>query len=174
MHDLRRTANLLGAAALAVTDLALTGATAAAGTSTSGAAALVVLRSDPGLSVTELGRRVGLSQPAAARMVESLEQRGLVQRLPTPGRAVAVRPTPAGTAAADSLLDARGGRLAALVGTLPSEDRDALARVLERLLAAVYDEVRSAERVCRLCDRRACVTDAVCPVGQAERDERHG
>jgi MarR family transcriptional repressor of emrRAB len=83
MHDEDRTANLLGAAALALTDLMLTGATAAACTSASGAAALVVLSADPGLSVTELGRRVGLTQSAAARMVESLEHRGLVERRPS-------------------------------------------------------------------------------------------
>jgi DNA-binding MarR family transcriptional regulator len=168
--DELRTANLLGAAALAVTDLVLAGATAAAGTSSSGAAALVVLHAAPGLSVTELGRRVGLTQSAAARMVESLEQRGLVQRQPTLGRWVAVQPTAAGAAAAESLLDARGGRLTALVRRLPAADREALARVLERLLSTVYGEVRSSERVCRLCDRGACTADAVCPVGQAERD----
>jgi DNA-binding MarR family transcriptional regulator len=175
MHDEMRTANLLGAAALAVSDLVLGGATAAAGTSSSGAAALVVLHSDPGLSVTELGRRVGLTQPAAARMVESLEQRGLVERRPTLGRWVAVHPTESGRAAATSLLDARGGRLTALVAALPPDDQEALARVLERLLRVVYGEVGSSDRVCRLCDRGACTADdAVCPVGQAERDRACG
>jgi MarR family transcriptional regulator, negative regulator of the multidrug operon emrRAB len=165
-----RLANLLGATALAVTDLALGGATDAAGTSSSGAAALVVLHADPGISVTELGRRVGLTQSAAARMVDALEQRGLVERRSTVGRWVAVHPTHAGRAAATALLDARGGRLTALVGELPADERAALTRILERLLRAVYGEVGSAERVCRLCDRATCTDDAVCPVGQAERD----
>ena len=133
MHDKRRTANLLGATALAVTDLALTGATAAAGVSGSGAAALVVLGADPGISVTELGRRVGLTQSAAARMVDALEGRGLVERRPTLGKWVAVHPTDAGRAAAADLLDARGDRLVAIVDTLPAADQEALARVLELL-----------------------------------------
>ncbi|MGH3879689.1 MAG: MarR family transcriptional regulator, partial [Actinophytocola sp.] len=94
MHD--RVANLLGATALAVTDLMLAGATRAAGVSTSGAAALLVLRAAPGLSVTELGRRVGLTQPAAARMVATLEASGLASRRATPGRAVAMHLTAAG------------------------------------------------------------------------------
>jgi MarR family transcriptional repressor of emrRAB len=175
MHDETRTANLLGATALAVTDLALGGATAAAGTSNSGAAALVVLDAAPGLGVTELGRRVGLTQSAAARMVESLEQRGLVERRPTLGRWVAVHLTDAGRSAATALLDARGGRLTALVAALPPGDQEALARVLERLLRVVYGEVGSSDRVCRLCDRGACTADdAVCPVGQAERDRAGG
>jgi MarR family transcriptional regulator, negative regulator of the multidrug operon emrRAB len=174
MHDERRTANLLGAAALAVTDLVLGGATAAAGTSSSGAAALVVLRAAPGISVTELGRRIGLTQSATARMVDALEARGLVERRPTLGKWVAVHPTDAGRAASVDLLDARGGRLSALVGTLAPADQEALAGVLERLLRAVYAEVGSSERVCRLCDRASCVHDDICPVGQAERDRAAG
>ncbi|MGH3368275.1 MAG: MarR family transcriptional regulator, partial [Nocardioidaceae bacterium] len=73
MHDTTRTANLLGAASLGVADLMLEGATAPAGVGASGSAALVMLAHAPGLSVTELGRRIGLSQPAAARMVGALE-----------------------------------------------------------------------------------------------------
>lgn len=175
MHDARRTANLLGAAALAVTDLVLGGATAVAGTGSSGAAALVVLRSDPGISVTELGRRIGLTQSAAARMVDALETRGLVERRPTVGKWVAVHPTDVGRAVSGDLLDARGGRLAALVETLSADDQEALDGVLERLLRAAYVEVGSSERVCRLCDRPACTeAGAICPVGQADRDRAGG
>src|SRR5690606_5011166 len=175
MHDTRRTANLLGATALAVTDLALAGAAGAVGVSGSGAAALVVLGADPGISVTELGRRVGLTQSAAARMVDALEARGLVERRPTFGKWVAVHPTDAGRRAAATLLDARGDRLAALVGALPPSDQEALAGLLEGLLRALYAEVGSSWRVCRLCDRPCCTeAGAVCPVGQAERDATGG
>ncbi|MER7486107.1 helix-turn-helix domain-containing protein [Streptomyces sp. NPDC126497] len=80
MHAESTTANLLGAAALALSDVVVAEATRAANTGSSGAAALVVLSTDPGLSVTELGRRVGLSQSAAARMVGSLEEQGLVRK----------------------------------------------------------------------------------------------
>jgi MarR family transcriptional regulator, negative regulator of the multidrug operon emrRAB len=175
MHDTRRTANLLGAAALAVTDLTLGGATAAAGVSGSGAAALVVLSADPGISVTELGRRVGLTQSAAARMVDALEARGLVERRPTLGKWVAVHPTDAGRAASADLLHARGDRLTALVDVLPPADQETLAHALDRLLRAVYAEVGSSELVCRLCDRLCCTeSGAICPVGQAARESANG
>lgn len=175
MHDTRRTANLLGATALAVTDLALSGATAAAGVSGSGAAALVVLFADPGISVTELGRRVGLTQSAAARMVDALAARGLVERRPTLGKWVAVHPTAAGRAASAELLDARGERLTTLVAVLSPADQEALTSMLERLLRALYGEVGSSELVCRLCDRPCCTeAGAICPVGQAERDAAGG
>ncbi|MCC4314887.1 helix-turn-helix domain-containing protein [Streptomyces malaysiensis] len=51
----------------------------------SAAAALIVLRADPGVSVTELGRRVGLTQSAAVRMVAGLEREALVERRRTVG-----------------------------------------------------------------------------------------
>lgn len=174
MHDDVRLANLLGALAVTVNDLVLADATTAAGTSASGAAALVVLSTAPGLSVTELGRRVGLSQPAAARMVDTLERRGLVERHDTLTRSVAVQLTPAGTAAATHILGERGGRLTALAEALTDRDRAALADLLDNLLTAVYQQVPDADRLCRLCDRAACVAGGgVCPVGAACR-ERDG
>jgi MarR family transcriptional regulator, negative regulator of the multidrug operon emrRAB len=169
MHDMDRTANLLGATALGVTDLALAGATNAAGVSASGAAALVVLGTSPGLSVTELGRRIGLSQSAAARMVDSLESDGLVERRPGVGRWVAVHPTVEGSRAAEQLLDARGAPLHDLIATLDDAERRTLGELLAKLLARLYDRVGSTDLVCRLCDRSSCTADATCPVGEAAR-----
>jgi len=174
MHDTARTANLLGATALAVTDLSLGDATRAAGVSASGAAALVVLSASPGLSVTELGRRVGLSQSAAARMVDSMEANRLVRRRPGIGRAVTVEPTQAGRRSARRLLDAREGPLTEAVSALDEQDQEALAGLLAKLLARLYDEVGDNELMCRLCDRPSCTTgSATCPVGEAERLQRH-
>ena len=170
MHERTRTANLLGAASLAVSDLLLAGATGAAAVSRSGAAGLVVLSEAPGISVTELGRRVGLSQPAAARMVDALESRGLVERRPA-GRSVAVHPTAGGSAAARHVLGSRGGPLLALVDQLDDDECASLSELLSTLLTRIYDRVPDAERLCRLCDRHACLAEqGVCPVGQAERD----
>ncbi|MCT2590073.1 MarR family transcriptional regulator [Streptomyces sp. N2-109] len=167
--DTNRTANLLGATALAVTDKALAGITGAAAVSTSGAAALVVLSAAPGLSVTELGRRVGLSQSAAARMVDSLEAERLVDRRSGVGRWVSVTATEAGLRTAHEVLAARGAPLAEAVAVLDEQEQAALGALLGKLLTGIYQQVGSAERVCRLCDRGACVRGAVCPVGQAER-----
>lgn len=156
--------------AVAVSDLVLADATAAAGTSPSGAAALVVLSTAPGVSVTELGRRVGLSQPAAARMVDSLEQRGLVERRDTLTRSVAVHLTRSGTGAARSVLGDRAGRLADLAAALDQREQATLAKLLGKLLTAAFDQAPDADRLCRLCDRAACVAGgAVCPVGAACR-----
>src|SRR4051812_50133097 len=93
MHARSRTTNLLGATALAVNDLALAGAARTAGVSASGAAALVGLSTAPEGGVTELGRRVGPSQSAAARMVDSLGSAGPSARPSPPRRGGAVRRT---------------------------------------------------------------------------------
>ena len=170
MHDLERTANLLGATALAVNDAVLVDAARRAGVSGSGAAALVVLSASPGLYVTELGRRVGLSQSAAARMVDTLENEGLVARRRHTGRKVSVVLTPSGERTVRTLLTTRAAPLAEIVGVLGDDEQATLAGLLGKLLAGLYERVGDAEVMCRLCDRGSCVRDAVCPVGQAERD----
>jgi DNA-binding MarR family transcriptional regulator len=170
MHDAPRLGNLLGAASLAVSDLVLTQVREAGGVSVSGASALVVLAHAPGLSVTELGRHVGLSQPAAARMVESLEVAGLARRGAGQGRTVAVVLTAKGRSAVAGVLAARAEALADLLAGFGQADRELLGRLLEALLTQLYTEVGSAEYLCRLCDRGGCTTSSVCPVGQAERD----
>ena len=79
MHINARTANLLGAAALSLTDLMLAGATATAEVSTSGAAALVVLSAVPSLTVTELAAQVGLSVSPCHRRLRALERSGAIR-----------------------------------------------------------------------------------------------
>ncbi|MTD53920.1 MarR family transcriptional regulator [Amycolatopsis pithecellobii] len=169
MHD-ERTANLLGATALAVSDLMFSTARQRTALSESSAAALVVLSVTPGLSVTELGRRIGLTQSAAARMVDALEASALARRFPGQGREVAVHLTGGGRTSARRLLTARGAGLADVLAPLDADERRALADLLGKLLTGLYTQTGNAHLLCRLCDRPSCTKDAVCPVGQAERD----
>jgi MarR family transcriptional regulator, negative regulator of the multidrug operon emrRAB len=173
MHDTDRTANLLGAASLALTDLALDRTAQAGGLSKSSAAALVSLLACPGLSVSELGRRVGLSQPAAARMVDALEADDLVERKPSTvhRRLTAVRPTHRGRESARQLLRERNAPLIDIVSQLDESDQQALQELLEKILVRAYRHMGQAQRICRLCDRDSCTRSAACPVGQAERAE---
>lgn len=172
MHDIARTANLLGAAALALTDLTLGEAARTAHLSTSSAAALVTLLGDPGLSVSELGRRVGLTQPAAARMVDALEADALVERAPSTvnRRWVTVHPTEHGTRLAEHLVRGRNALLADVVAQLDEEDQEELAVLLEKILVRVHGHVGHGQHICRFCDRAGCIRSAPCPVGVAERE----
>ncbi|MET8678545.1 MarR family transcriptional regulator [Streptomyces sp. NPDC004647] len=169
MHDMRLE-NLLGAAALTVSDRLTRAAADAAGVSASGAAALVTLLTSPGVGVTELGSRIGLSQPACARMLDQLSARGLVTRRSGSGRVVPVELTEAGRDAARRALSARQRQLNALVDHLTEEQREALAAGLVPLLDGLFDAVGSEYVLCRLCDRKACVAGGrQCPVGAAVR-----
>jgi DNA-binding MarR family transcriptional regulator len=170
MH-VERAGNLLGATALAVADLALADVRRAGEVSASGAAALVVLSTSPGLSITELGWRVGLSQSAAVRMVDSLQADELVFRHPAAGRRVDVELTAKGQRAAAGILSARSRSLTELVSVLDGAEQEVLAALLVKLLTRLYLDVGSSDLLCRLCDRSSCTRDAVCPVGQAERDQ---
>ena len=171
MHDTERTANLLGAAALALTDLTLDGASRVGRLSTSSVAALTSLLANPGPSVSELGRRVGLSQPAAARMVDALEADGLVERAPSTvnRRWVTVRPTESGNELAERLLTARNTPRVGAVARVADDEQQVLAALMEKILTNLHAETGQGQRICRLCDRPSCTRSAPCPIGQAER-----
>lgn len=173
MHD-TQTVNVLGAAALAISDMIAESSASAAGVGRTSAAALaVVLQAGP-LSTTELGRRIGLTQPAAARMVDALEHNGLVRRRAS-GRARLVALTPSGRAAARRLLRERSAGIAAVVDGLSADEQRILGELLGRVLHNVYRRVPDANRICRLCDRRECVSvQPRCPVGVAAGEEPDG
>ena len=158
-----RVANLLGAGALAVAERVSGEAARAAGVSASGAAALSTLLVEPGIGVTELGSRIGLSQPAAARMLDTLIAAGLVERHHPGGRGVRLTLTETGRASAEKLLEARGRVLLELLEPLTDDQVRAFAPALEALLAGLVENRRSEYLLCRLCDRQVCER---CPVGK--------
>lgn len=129
---------------------------------------MAVLVQAGGLSVSDLGKRVGLSQPAAARMVSSLEEAGQAQRRAGQGREVRVELTEAGHCSARLLLQQRSDQVADLVEGLSSAEQQTLAGLLDKVLIRVYERVGDANRICRLCDRDECVSAGQrCPVGLA-------
>ncbi|MBO2452672.1 MarR family transcriptional regulator [Actinomadura barringtoniae] len=174
MHD-ERLANLLGALSLTVRDLMLGDVLRATGTSASGAAAIKVAATEPGLSVTELGRRIGLSQPAAARMIDALEARGLAERRPAASRSVAVHLTDQGRQAAEQIRLARIQALLPLSDSLDENERAVLAGLFDKLLDAAYDRLPDSELLCRLCDGPACLSGGnTCPVSDARNAREAG
>jgi MarR family transcriptional regulator, negative regulator of the multidrug operon emrRAB len=151
-----RTANLLGA-------LGLEAATAAGGDSAT--AAVVTIAAHPDRTVEELRASLGLSQPGAARLVQRLVEAGLVERDGPGGRGgLRLRVTEAGARAVDEFAAARRAALVELLAPLSPAERDQLAGLLERMLAARTEGVPGAKRLCRLCERRVC---SRCPVARA-------
>jgi len=98
--------------------------------------------------------------------VDRLSAAGLLERGPgSDRRAVALRLTPAGRAAAARVRVAREAALREVLAPLAREERAALTALHERLLAGLMTGSPAARRLCRLCDADACGHEAgTCPV----------
>jgi DNA-binding MarR family transcriptional regulator len=164
-----RTANLLGALALAVSDRIREATEQPAdGLAGSEPAALVTLAHYPGQSVGTLGRTLGLTHSGAVRLADRLEAARLASRTsPGPGRTLALYLTGPGQAAAFRVLARRRAAVEQLVRGLEPDEVAALGRLAGRLLAAITTDRASAHRLCRLCDEPACEAGPGCPVDQA-------
>lgn len=167
MDDLQ--ANALAAFVVALTDR-LDGATHdVSGHRGALNAALTYLRQEPDIGVEALRAPLGLSQPAAVRLVAQLERDGLATK--TGGdddrRRIAIRLTPAGRRTADALLRARRAAVTAALGGLSGRDARTLARIAGRVTHQLADSWEAEQRICRLCDTAACPSDR-CPTTTTE------
>lgn len=166
MTDDARGQNLLGAFALAVADRIRIETERSVGHTGSAAAALVTIAHFPERTVEFLRQAIGLSHPAAVRIVDRLAEQGLVRRRPTgAGPAVALTVTAAGRRAAWAVLDVRASVVAGALPRLSAAESATLTAVLEKGLAHLADSPGSI--VCRLCDQGRC-RRADCPVVQRQ------
>lgn len=162
-----RTANLVGALSLAITERLLE-AESEGGADRNHAAALVVLSNHSGQSIELLSHTLGLTHSGAVRLVDRLQASGLVLREPGgPGRTLALRVTGQGEDAAISVLARRQAVIEQALSGLGKQDVTALERVVAHLLAAFTSDRQSARRICRLCDEALCERSGVCPVDEA-------
>ena len=156
--DPARAANVLGALALALTDRMTAAVEASSAQAESGAAALSALQHflrDP--SIDLLRQVLGLTHSGTVRLVDRLEQAGLVGRAPGPdGRTTVVRLTAAGRRAATRVTGSRAALLASAVATLAPAEQEQLADLAGRVLAGMKRGAGATRWSCRLCDTGAC------------------
>jgi MarR family transcriptional regulator, negative regulator of the multidrug operon emrRAB len=166
-----RAANLLGALALAVSDLLRQAAEQHEdGLAASEPAALVTLAHYPGQSILSLARTLGVTHSGAVRLADRMEAGGLVRRTGTGrGRLLALHLTARGQQMAGRVLARRQTAAEQLARVLSPAETAALEELAGRLLAAIATDRASARRLCRLCDEPLCV-GAGCPVDRAARD----
>ncbi len=138
-----------------------------------GAALLVALLNwADGTSLEELRAPLGISQPAATRILDRLVADGLATRgrRDDDRREARLALTPRGRRAARGLVAARQEIVERDLAAVPAADRPALARALESLLAGVTSDRVSARSICRLCDPDLCGHhDGLCPVTNARK-----
>jgi DNA-binding MarR family transcriptional regulator len=167
---LTRTANLLGALALAIVDRT-SEAIADNGPGDSAAAALSALHHFlEGPSVELLSRVLGLSHSGTVRLVDRLERSGYVRReTGADGRSTLVTLTPAGRRAAERTTRARTEVLEGALSVLPARDRAALENILAQLLVGMMRGPGAVKWICRMCDTTTCRRNDGCPFANAAR-----
>jgi DNA-binding MarR family transcriptional regulator len=167
-----RTANVLGALALVVTDQTDRAVATRSGQSESSAAALSALQEfldQP--TVDKIRRVLGLTPSGAVRLVDRLVDAGLVTRGPgADGRSRAISLTTEGRRAAAEVAAARAGVLADMTDGLTDDEFDSLHRLLSKVMGnAVRTKSRGAW-ICRMCDLAACERNlGHCPAAEAAR-----
>jgi MarR family transcriptional regulator, negative regulator of the multidrug operon emrRAB len=167
----RRVNNIVATFALDLSETVLSAVTEAAGQTGGLAAAVVYLSQEPGVGVERLRSVLGLSQPATVRLVNQLEGEGLATRSTNgnDARRVEVRLTPAGEARAAEIAEARLAAAGRFLAGVDARDRRTLVDVITRIYARRSPDYAETERVCRLCDLRACPQRS-CPITQAIPD----
>lgn len=154
--------NMLGAYVVAVADRLRQETEEVIGHTGGAAAALVTIAQFPDRTVEFLRQAIGLSHPAAVRVVDRLVEQGLVVRRPAGrGPAVALTATEQGQRRARELLDRRARVLADALPELTDTEAAALTTILEKALAHLAAAPRTT--TCRLCDQCVC-READCPV----------
>lgn len=166
----RRLANLLGAAAIGVSDRLVANFRALKISEGAGPAALAVIGHHPGASVLALSKILNLSHPGAVRLLDTLSARDLVRRERSleDGRLVRLWLTPAGEAMRARLLGEREAELLGLLAGFSAKERALLAGLLERLVRSLPRDIAEGDRICRFCDESQC---ADCPI-KAEQTGR--
>ncbi len=171
-----RTANLLGALSLAVSDRMTAVVAGTAEHSETAASAMSALDQFlRGPSVEHLSQVVGLSQSGGVRLVDRLQRDGLVERRPgTDGRTAAVSLTAPGRRTARRLTNARLELLRDVVAALTPSEQDVLAGLAGRMLVGLMREPGATRWTCRLCDLGACGRpEGYCPL-EREARARYG
>ncbi len=167
-----RTANVLGALALIVTDQTDRAVAARSGQSASSAAALSALQEfldQP--TVDKLRRVLGLTPSGAVRLVDRLADAGLVTRGPgADGRSRAVSLTDEGRSVATEIAAARATVLAELTAGLTDNELDSLHGLLSTVMGNAVRTKTGGGWICRMCDLSSCERDlGHCPAANAAR-----
>lgn len=169
-RELDRTANVLGALSLALTDRTSAAVGDAAAQSETAAVALSALHhflQDP--SVDLLRQVLGLTPSGTVRLVDRLQDAGYLTRQPgRDGRSVSLRLTASGRRAAKRVSAARAEVLQDALSGLEAGERTTLDDLLSRVIVGLIRGPGATRWMCRLCDTTACGREhGNCPVANA-------
>lgn len=158
-----RLVNIFGALALGVADRVRWAALDESGLGGEGAAALVVIGHQPGLSIDQLSRVLGLSHAGTVRLVDRLEAAHLAFRRVADHdrRALTLKLTEEGLKRREALLERRREVLGGMLKEVAGADFAMLERAFDAILQKLPNDAISALTVCRFCNEQRC---AQCPM----------
>ena len=164
MSSKLRTANLIGALAVAIADRIEAALKTHPNQNDSAAAALNLIALYEGCSIAALSEGLKLSHPAALRTVAKLAEGGLVEARSGPDRRTsALFLTASGETRTRTILQTRCAVLGGVVDLLSPVQHAQFDDIAETLLRALTVTAEEGGYICRLCDGANCPEDQ-CPV----------
>ncbi len=157
--------NLVGTFSLLVSDAVADSVASVVGHEGALGAAVAYVFAEPGVGIERLRLSLGLSQPAAVRLVGQMVEAGLATRATdaTDRRRAQVYLTRRGRDVADTLLATRRNAIDSVLRGLSPAEQDSLAALIAKALAQAKTDRAHGEYRCRLCDVRICPQPR-CPV----------
>jgi MarR family transcriptional repressor of emrRAB len=165
--------NLLGAAAVAISDALSALMKQQAGLKLSASSVILTLGQHDLLTITEIAKIAGITHSATVRLIDGLECQKLVLRKRGESmREVAVSLTERGRNIYSTLRQAQAEILEPLLSNLLEDERQLLESALSRILVALTSSRERADHICRFCDEGVCHQDH-CPVERQARKLEH-
>ncbi|MGB6299842.1 MAG: MarR family transcriptional regulator [Rivularia sp. (in: cyanobacteria)] len=155
--------NLIGAAAIAISDSIQNAAKEATGNTPSFPAALVIIERYPKITVDLLGQYLQLSQSGTARLVERLVNQNLVERHQgNDRRFVHLQLTSDGKAMVEKIQQTKITAVSNLLKPLTTQEQQQLLSTLSKMAEQYSNTDVLEEYICRFCD----ISDCPLPVCQ--------
>jgi DNA-binding MarR family transcriptional regulator len=156
--------NLLGALVTAVNDRMQWQAEQAIGLGGQMPAALVTIGHNYGESVEFLSGILQMSHSGCVRLVDKLDEQGLIERRPgRDRRSLSLYLTPKGRVLKREVLRARREALNAVFQALDTQQQGQFVELMEVMLKAMTRCKNDADIICRLCEEQTCA-QSHCPV----------
>lgn len=162
--------NLIGAFATSVTSGIEQQISSLGGCSLNHESALVVIDNHPNETIDVLSKVLRLTHSGAVRLINTLEEQGLVERHRSvhDARSVVLCVTPDGSKRVKQILNNREIVTSKLLENFNDEQKQNLLDLLEIAMGGLTHEQSKARQICKLCDEGVC-RKLGCPVENSIR-----
>lgn len=170
MKDEKYISNLIGAFATKVSSEIEKQISELDGRSVNHEIALVAIYNHPNETIDILSKVLGLTHSGAVRLINTLENEGVVERHKSAqdARSVVLLVTLKGRKRVESILNSREKVTLKVLEIFDENQRQDFLSLLEIAMGHLTDEKIDARRICRLCNEGVC-RKLGCPVENAVR-----